>query len=105
MDIYSISLLIATLMATFALLISIIDRYRKVEIRLTKSANRVGITGLFFAIFALGFHYVTGHAPGTSSAVNMLDYILEHAAPFVVILVITISSWMTGLTLVRNPKS
>ena len=96
MDFYSTTLLIAILVAAVAVLGAVAAWFRRDDVRFARTAQVAGVLSVLLAVVALSFHFVMGHRPGTSTALSVSDFLGEHPAPLVAILVGAMSVWLAG---------
>ena len=64
--------------------------------RFARYAQVAGVLSVLLALVALSFHFVKGHAPGTATALRLSDFLVEHPAPLLTILVGAVSGWFAG---------
>ena len=95
MDVYSATLLIAIVAAGLALLGAIVTRLRAYGARFTRAGRTTGLLSVFLSLLALGYHLGTGHRPGTPTALNLRDFLAEHPAPLVTLVVGAATTWLT----------
>ena len=94
MDIYSTTLLVAMLVAAVAVLGAVAVWFRGDGVRFRRTARTAGVLSALLAVFALSYHLVAGHTPGTAEALGPIDFLLEHPAPLVTFLAGVATIWL-----------
>jgi hypothetical protein len=94
MDVYSATLLIAIVAAGLALLGAIVTRLRAEPTQFTPAQQITGLLSVFLSLLAIGYHLGAGHRPGTPTALNIVDFLAAHPAPFVTMVVGTAATWL-----------